>query len=73
MEYTIIIEKNPESGWYVGQCMQLPEAISQGETLAELMDNMKDAIELVVEYKKDDMKKRYLNRKVFYRKLTVKA
>ena len=73
MEYTIIIEKNPESGWYVGQCMQLPEAISQGETPAEHMDNMKDAIELVVEYKKDDMKKRYLNRKVFYRKLTVKA
>ena len=73
MEYTIIIEKNPESGWYVGQCMQLPEALSQGETLAELMDNMKDAIELVVEYKKDDMKKRYLNRKVFYRKLIVKA
>ena len=49
MEYTIIIEKDPESGWYVGQCSQLPEAISQGKTLDDLMKNMKEAIELVVE------------------------
>ena len=35
MEYTIIIQKNA-NGWYTGQCEQLPEAISQGETLEEL-------------------------------------
>lgn len=73
MEYSIIIEKDPESGWYVGQCSQLPEAISQGETLEDLMNNMKEAIELVVESRKEDMKKMYLNRKVFHRKLTVNA
>ena len=49
MEYTIIIQKEPESRWYVGQCAELPEAISQGETLEELMDNMKEAIELAIE------------------------
>jgi predicted RNase H-like HicB family nuclease len=37
MEYTIIIEKDPESGWYVGKCIQVPAAMSQGETLDELM------------------------------------
>ena len=50
MEYTIIIEKDPESGWYVGKCIQVPAAMSQGETLDELMENMKDAISLVLDY-----------------------
>ena len=49
MEYTVIIEKNPETGIYVGQCKQIPEAISQGHTLEELLDNMKEAIELAIE------------------------
>ena len=49
MEYSIIIEKNPTTGVYVGQCSQLPEAMSQGNTLDELMSNMKEAIELAVE------------------------
>ena len=51
MEYTIIIHKNA-SGWYTGQCEQVPEAISQGATLEELKENMADAIKMVIEYKK---------------------
>ena len=73
MEYSIIVEKDPESGWYIGQCAQLPEALSQGETLDELMKNMKEAIELVIECRKKEMKNLYLNRKIFHRKLTVNA
>ena len=73
MEYSIIIEKDPESGWYIGQCAQLPEALSQGETLDVLMKNMKEAIELAVECRKKEMKNLYLNRKIFHRKLTVNA
>ena len=73
MEYSIIIEKDPESGGYIGQCAQLPEALSQGETLDELMKNMKEAIELAVECRKKEMKNLYLNRKIFHRKLTVNA
>lgn len=73
MEYSIIIEKDPESGWYIGQCAQLPEALSQGKTLDELMKNMKEAIELAVECRKKEMKNLYLNRKIFHRKLTVNA
>ena len=33
MEYTIIIEKNQDTGCYIGQCSQIPEAMSQGKTL----------------------------------------
>ena len=47
MEYTVIIEKDPKTNTYTGQCVQLPAAISQGDTYEELMENMKDAINLV--------------------------
>lgn len=55
MKYTVIIQKDPESGWYVGQCEQVPGAISQGETFEELMENMKDAISLMLEYYRDEL------------------
>lgn len=69
MQYTVVIEKDPESGWYVGQCEQIPGAISQGETYEELMENMKDAISLMLEYYRDEMRAENKGRKVFYRKL----
>ena len=47
MEYTIVVKENKD-GWLSGQCEQLPEAISQGENMDDLMNNMKDAIELVL-------------------------
>ncbi|MBP5504442.1 MAG: type II toxin-antitoxin system HicB family antitoxin [Bacteroidales bacterium] len=73
MEYTIIIEKNPKTNVYVGQCAQLTEAISQGKTLDELMENMTEAIELALECRKNEIHELYANRKIFYRKLTVNA
>lgn len=71
MEYTILVEKDTKSGWYSGQCVQLPAAISQGETLAELMDNMKDAISLVLDYNKEQLRKNTNGKKSFYRKLAM--
>ena len=71
MEYTIIIKKDPESGWYVGKCLQVPAAMSQGETLDELMENMKDAICLVVDYYRDRERKNNGRTGVFYRKLAL--
>ena len=51
MDYTILIHKDEKSGWYIGKCIQVPGAMSQGETLDELMENMKDAISLVQSWK----------------------
>ena len=48
MEYTVIIHKDDKSGWYTGKCMQVPGAMSQGRTLDELIENMKDAISLML-------------------------
>jgi len=53
-KFTILIQKaSIEEGGYSGQCLELPAAISQGETIDELKENMKEAIELALEALKD--------------------
>ena len=52
VEYTVSVEKG-KGGWYCGQCVEIPGALSQGKTLNELMDNMKDAIEMMIEWQKE--------------------
>jgi predicted RNase H-like HicB family nuclease len=47
--YTAVIERDRETGYYVGYVPGLPGAHSQGETLDELRDNLREAIELVME------------------------
>lgn len=71
MDYTILIHKDEKSGWYIGKCIQVPSAMSQGETLDELMENMKDAISLVLEYYKEKARSESARERVFYRKLAV--
>lgn len=71
MEYTVIIEKDPKTGTYTGQCVQLPAAISQGDTYEELMENIKDAIHLVLEYYREKAAAENRGRRVFYRKLAM--
>jgi len=48
MKYTVILEKEEEGG-YSAQCLELPGAISQGETKEEALRNIKEAIEAVLE------------------------
>ena len=42
---TMIIEQDPESGWYVGSIAELPGCYTQAPTLAELRANMLEALE----------------------------
>ena len=53
MVYTISIQKN-KNGWLTGQCEQIPEAISEGENLDNLMENIHDAIKEALEMRKED-------------------
>ncbi len=48
VRYTVLVRKEREGG-YSGQCLELPGAISEGETIKELKENMVDAIQLVLE------------------------
>jgi predicted RNase H-like HicB family nuclease len=68
-ELTIIVQKDKESGWLVGQLEEFPSVISQGENIDELKENLKDALKLVLEYQKDDLTKKYLKEKVIKRKM----
>lgn len=47
-EFYVIIERD-EDGYYVGEVPQLQACYSQGETIDELMANMKEVIELCLE------------------------
>lgn len=47
-EFYVIIERD-EDGYYVGEVPQLQGCYSQGETIDELMTNIKEVIELCLE------------------------
>jgi predicted RNase H-like HicB family nuclease len=57
MKLTVRMEKDPDTGWFVVQCVELPAAITQGKTEEEAMKNIKDAIELVLEENREHAKK----------------
>ncbi|WP_340819804.1 type II toxin-antitoxin system HicB family antitoxin [Methanolobus sp. WCC4] len=55
MEYTIVLEPAEEGG-YTARCLELPAAISEGDTRKEAIENIKEAIELVLEVTEEQAK-----------------
>ena len=51
-EFYVIIERD-EDGYFVGEVPQLQACYSQGETIDELMSNIKEVIELCLEEDRD--------------------
>ena len=70
MEYTAIIEKT-EDGWYIAHCAQVPNAHTQGRTIEEVKENLKEAIKLILDCEKEISIRRYKKNKVFFRKVAV--
>jgi predicted RNase H-like HicB family nuclease len=50
--FTAVFEEAPEGG-YMALVEELPGAISQGDTLIEARENLKDAIELILEVNRE--------------------
>lgn len=48
-ELTIIIERDPESGWLVGSVSELPGCYTQAPDLATLELSMQEAIQVYLE------------------------
>ncbi len=48
MQFTVRLEESDEGG-YTAQCLELPAAISEGDTKEEALENIKEAIQLVLE------------------------
>jgi predicted RNase H-like HicB family nuclease len=53
-EFTAIIEAAPEGGYWA-ICPEVPGANGQGETIEETKDNLRQAIELILEDRRDDV------------------
>jgi predicted RNase H-like HicB family nuclease len=47
--FTAVVERCPDTGFYVGYVPGFPGAHSQGENLEELNRNLKEVIELLLE------------------------
>jgi len=54
MKYTVVLDPRVEGGFTV-QCVEIPGAISQGETREEALVNIKEAIELVLEVQREEL------------------
>jgi antitoxin HicB len=51
--YTAVLTPG-EDGWICAQIAEVPEAISQGRTLDEAKTNVTEALELALEWRRDE-------------------
>ena len=56
MKYTAILHEAEEGGFWA-TCAEVPEANGQGETQEEAIEDLKAAVELVLNYKRDHGKR----------------
>jgi predicted RNase H-like HicB family nuclease len=70
MKFTAVIEKG-ENGWFVGQVEEMPAAISQGETIEELKENLLDALRLLLDTNKEITEKEYLGKTIIKEELEL--
>ncbi len=70
MKFTAIIEQG-ESGWFVGQIEEVPAAMSQGETIEELKENLIDALRLILDTNKEITEKEYSGKQVIIEELEL--
>jgi len=53
-EFTALIEPAPEGGYWA-ICPEVPGANGQGETIEEAKNNLREAIELILEDRRQDI------------------
>lgn len=72
---TAVYEEIPESegGGYVAYAEELPGAITQGETLDEARENLRDAIELLIEANRELSGKPSQGQKILREKIQITA
>lgn len=69
-KYTAIFERG-EDGWWVASCLEMQEAITQGATIDEARENLKDAIHLLLEVRREDAEKELEGRDVIREPLVL--
>ena len=72
MEYTVLVYKDEEGGFW-GEVPALPGCFSQGETVEETMENMKEAIEVHITALKEDLQEIQINKEFVIGNVSVTA
>lgn len=51
-EFTAVVE--PEDSWYIAHCAEVPGANGQGESREECLANLRQAITLILEHRREE-------------------
>lgn len=51
-EFTVIVER--DGPWYIAYCAEVPGANGQGSTREECLDNLREAIALILEHRREE-------------------
>lgn len=60
MRFKVVLEKDEEASGYVVSCPSLPGCFSQGDTMEEALQNIKEAIQACLESLAEDEIKSFL-------------
>ena len=73
LRLTAVYEEVPdeEGGGFVAYVEELPGAITQGDTLDEARDNLRDAVELLLEANRDLTKETQTGHKVIHEPIAI--
>ena len=69
--YTAVYKK--VGRWYIGYVEELPGANTQGKTLKEVRDNLREAIELILQANRNIIKKETRGGKTVREKIAVEV
>lgn len=72
MNLTAIFE-DAEEGGFTCWLEEMPEVISEGDTFEEAKVNLMDALQLMLEYRREEAEKDLIARKIHYRKTTLSS
>lgn len=60
LELTVLMEEG-EDGWWIAEIPQIPGALSQGRTPEEARENVLDAAETLMDYRREQAEKAHPN------------
>jgi len=70
-EFTSVIEKKGK--WYVGYVEELPGVNTQGKTLKEVRENLKEALYLIIEANRDLAAKKKVDASIIKEPITIEV
>ena len=62
MHFKVVLEKDEEAGGYVVTCPSIPGCVSQGDTVEDALENIKEAIQACLESLAEDELRQYLTK-----------